>query len=228
MVGWLLVCVPTYYAARLLRLKIHVPRMFLAGIGRIAGARIATKGSPAPAPVALIANHVSWLDIPALARARGAAFIAHDGLSAHPVLRWLCEMNGTTFIARHDRAGVAGQVDQMRAALATHPVVTLFPEGTTSDGRGLLPFKSSLLSALDPAPAGTTIQPVLLNYGPGSAEVAWVGNEHGVHNFLKILGRAGRLPIVVHYLPPLQGSALASRKAMTAAAQAALGAALAS
>lgn len=97
--------------------------------------------------------------------------------------------------------------------------LTVFPEGTTSDGRSLLPFKSSLLSALDPPPPGIAIQPVWLDYGPDVADMAWVGDEHGLDNFLKILARRKSLPVTVHFLAPLQPEETASRKLMATASR---------
>src|SRR5690606_30535825 len=93
-------------------------------------------------------------------------------------------------------------------------------------GVTLLPFKSSLLSALDPVPAGIAVQPVWLDYGPEVAEIAWVGEEPGLDNFLRILARSRPVDLTVHFLPPLTGGALADRKAMAAAAREAIVAAM--
>ena len=169
-----------------------------------------------------ICNHVSWLDVPALAGASGAAFVAHDGLAAVPVLKWLCEMNDTVFVARHDRTSVAEQVAQVRAAIAQTSALAVFPEGTTSDGTGLLPFKSSLLSALDPLPDGIAVQPVLLDYGADVPEIAWIGDEDGLDNFKRILARGRPIHLTLHFLAPLAGMALHDRKTMAAAARSAM------
>ena len=135
-------------------------------------------------------------------------------------------MNDTVFVARHDRASIAAQVEQVRAAIRDTGALAIFPEGTTSDGTGLLPFKSALLSALDPVPAGVAIQPVLLDYGPQSTEIAWIGEEHGLDNFLRILARAHPVRLTVRFLPPLEGAALANRKSIAAAARDAIAAEL--
>ncbi len=173
----------------------------------------------------LISNHVSWLDIPAIAWAAGSAFVGHSGLASITLLRHLCAMNDTVFVARHDRASVANQIEQVREAIADTGALTIFPEGTTSDGTSLLPFKSALLSAAYPLPEGTAVQPVLLEYAD-APDIAWVGDEHGLDNFKRILARLRRVKLTVHFLPELQGEQLADRKAMTAAAQAAIQAAL--
>lgn len=227
MVGLLLACVPLYYVWKLLRLANPWPRVFLGTIARIAGVRIAVTGPRPAGPVFLLANHVSWIDIPALSRVTGSAFVGHDGLASMPVLKWLCRMNDTVFIARHDRTSVAGQVEQVRAALADMHALTIFPEGTTSDGTGLLPFKSSLLSAFEPLADGITVQPVLLDYGPEAAQIAWVGEEHGFDNFLRVLARRRPVRLTVAFQPPLTGAQLTNRKTIAAAGREAIARALA-
>lgn len=227
MLAWLLLCVVFYYAWRLTRRRNPWPRRFLGGIARLAGVRVTRTGAQVRSGTLLIANHVSWIDIPALSGACGAAFVAHDGLAGVPVLRWLCEMNDTVFIARHDRGSVARQVEQVRAGLDRSQVLAIFPEGTTSDGTALMPLKSSLLSAIDPLPPGAAVQPVLLDYGSESAAIAWVGDESGGANFLRMLARSRPVLLTLRFLPPLEGEALANRKTIATAAQAALTAALA-
>ena len=103
----------------------------------------------------------------------------------------------------------------------TH-ALAIFPEGTTSDGTGLLPFKSSLLSAFEPLPAGIAVQPVLLDYGSEAAQIAWIGEEHGLDNFLRIVARRRPLEVTVAFLPPLAGDQLANRKTMAQAAREAI------
>ena len=222
MIALLLACVPLYYLWRLLRLANPWPRVFLGGIAAIAGVVVTTSGVRVRRNVFFVSNHVSWIDVPALAGASGSAFVAHDGLAAFPVLKWLCEMNDTVFVARHDRTSIAAQVAAVRAAILECSALTVFAEGTTSDGTGLLPFKSSLLSALDPVPEGVSVQPVLLDYGAETADIAWVGEEHGLDNFKRILARARPLRLTARFLPPLTGEALRDRKTMAAAARAAL------
>ena len=223
MAMWLLVCVPLYYLSRLLTEPNPWPRRFLAGVARIAGVQVSTRGKIAPGHVLLIANHVSWIDIPALAAATGSTFVGHDGLASVPLIQWLCRMNRTVFVARHDPATVASQVETVRAALSTSKTLTIFPEGTTSDGTGLLPFKSSLLSAFEPLPDGVSAQPVLLDYGAEARDIAWIGEEHGLDNFLRICARAQPLPLTIHYLPALSGDDLQNRKTIAAAARQAMG-----
>lgn len=222
MVAALLLAVPAYYLLRLTRQHNPVPRLFLSAIAWIAGVHLTFHGEKVHRGAFLLANHVSWIDIPALSAATGTAFVGHDGLASMPLLKWLCAMNDTVFVARHDRTSVAAQVEAVRTALSETGALTIFPEGTTSDGTGMLPFKSSLLSALEPLPEGIAVQPVLLDYGPDAARIAWIGEEHGLDNFLRILARGRPLRVGVHFLPILAGDQLASRKTIAQAAREAL------
>jgi 1-acyl-sn-glycerol-3-phosphate acyltransferase len=222
MLAWLGLCIVVHYFWRAVGRHSPWPRIFLGGIAWLAGVDIQITGTRVRRGVFLLANHVSWIDIPAIASASGAAFVAHDGLAAIPFLRWLCRMNDTIFVARHDRGSVAHQVEQVRAAIRETGVLAIFPEATTSDGAGLLPFKSSLLSALDPVPEGIVVQPLWLDYGVDTAEIAWIGEEPGLDNFKRILARGRPIGLTVHFLPPLAGEALANRKTIAAAAQEAI------
>ncbi|HZF45702.1 MAG TPA: lysophospholipid acyltransferase family protein [Sphingomonadaceae bacterium] len=217
MVALLIVCLPLHGLWKAMRLDRFWPRVFLTGIGAICGLQIERRGRPMPGAL-LVGNHVSWLDIPALAQTAGSAFVAHDGLSAFPLLKFLCRLNETVFVARHDRTSISRQVEDVRHAIDHGGTLTLFAEGTTSDGTGLLPFKSALFSAVSPLPQGVAVQPVLLAY-EGAADIAWVGEEHGLDNFKRILARLRPIHLTVHFLPPLTGPQLANRKAMAAAAQ---------
>ncbi len=204
-------------------LREPMPPLFLWFMGRMAGLRVRTEGTPREGAL-FLANHESWLDILALAGTSRAIFVAHSGLTVHGGLKWLCDQNDTVFVTREKRGSVVGQVEQVRAALGERPV-TIFPEGTTNDGTALRPFKSSLLAAVEPLAGEVPIQPVALDYAdmPG---IAWFDAEPGLANVRRILARPGRVELTIRFLEPLAGDALADRKAMTAAAQAAIAEAL--
>jgi hypothetical protein len=114
MIAMLLVAIPLYYLCRLLLRHNPVPRLFLGGVAWLSGVRLTHRGEKVHRGAFLLVNHVSWIDIPAVAAATGAAFVGHDGLASMPLLKWLCAMNDTVFVARHDRASVAAQVAQVR------------------------------------------------------------------------------------------------------------------
>lgn len=217
-------CVPFHLLWRALGLDRFWPRLFLSAVGSVSGLHIKRIGK-ARKNALLISNHVSWLDIPALAEASGSAFVAHDGLAEFPFLKWLCEMNDTVFVSRHDRGSIADQVEQVRGAVIHAGTVTLFPEGTTNDGTDLHPFKSALLSAIVPLPVGTVVQPVLLAYHD-APHVSWVGEEPGLDNVKRILARFRPIKLDIHFLEPLAGEDLQDRKTIAIASQKAVASAM--
>lgn len=218
-----LILVPLHVLVTPLWRRDVMPPLFLGIMGRFAGLRVRTEGTPHPGAL-LLANHVSWIDILALAGTSRAIFVAHSGLTVHGGLKWLCDQNDTVFITRDQRGSVAGQVEQVRGALGERPLV-IFPEGTTGDGTALRPFKSSLLSAVETLAGEVPIQPVALDYAE-AAEIAWFKDEPGMDNVRRILSRR-RVELTIRFLEPLSGEALTNRKAMTAAAQQAIASALA-
>ena len=222
----LLVFVPLHYLYRLFRYGSPFPMWFLGTAGWICGARVERRGTPLRRDVFFIANHVSWIDILVLAGASGTAFVAKHELSEVPVIGWLCSLNRTVFVKRENRMGVAEQINALREALADNWSVTVFPEGTTTDNRSLLPFKTSLLSMLEPPPPGVLVQPVMLDYGAAGEVIGWVGNESGVNNARRVLGRRGSFRVRITFLPPFSPADHPGRKAIGAKARAEIEAAL--
>lgn len=224
MIAALLVALPLHGLWRLVRLPSPWPRLLLGTIGRIAGLRPTLAGTPLRRDAFFVANHQSWLDILALAGATGTAFIAKGELARVPMIGWLCRLNHTVFVDRSDRGAIAGQVEDVRATLAAGWSIAIFPEGTTGDGAGLLPFKPALLSALEPPPAGVRVQPVRISYGTLAREVAWVGDEPGLANVRRILARPGTIPVTLRMLEPFAPTG--NRKAIAAEARARIEAAI--
>ena len=225
--GLAVITVPLHYLWRLLRLSSPWPRLFLAGAGRVSGARVRIEGVPLRRDVFYVSNHVSWIDIPAIAGASGTAFVAKAEIRDAPVVGWLSSLNRTVFVEREDRLGVTGQIDALRETLAKNWSVTVFPEGTTEDGRSLLPFKTSMLKVLEPPPPGVMVQPVLVDYGDVGVEIGWLGDESGKDNAARVLARRGNFPVVVHFLEPFQPSDFPGRKAIAAESRRRIEAALA-
>ena len=216
----LLVFVPLHYLYRIFRYGSPFPMWFLGTAAWICGARVERIGTPLRRDVFFIANHVSWIDILVLAGASGTAFVAKHELSEVPVIGWLCRLNRTVFVKRENRMGVAEQINALREALADNWSVTVFPEGTTTDNRSLLPFKTSLLSMLEPPPPGVLVQPVMLDYGAAGEEIGWVGDESGLNNARRMLGRRGSFAVRIHFLEPFSPGGHPGRKAVGAKARA--------
>lgn len=213
------VFVPLHYLYRVFAYGSPFPMWFLGLTARVVGARVERRGVPLRRDVFFIANHVSWVDILALAGASGTAFVAKWELSQVPVIGWLCRLNRTVFVKRENRMGIAEQINALREALQDNWSVTVFPEGTTTDGQSLLPFKSSMLSVLDPPPAGVLVQPVMLEYGAVAEEIGWIGNESGLNNARRVLARRGTFPLRIHYLEPFSPVTYRGRKAIAAKAR---------
>jgi lyso-ornithine lipid O-acyltransferase len=211
-----LIHVPMHYLWRLLRLPSPWPRWFLGRAARIAGARVVKVGTPLRRDVFYVSNHLSWIDILALGGASGTAFVAKAEIGTAPVVGWLAGMNRTVYVKRENRLGVADQINQLRDALADNWAITIFPEGTTTDGKSLLPFKTPMLRVLEPPPPGVMVQPVLLDYGDVSEEIGWIGQERGLNNARRVLARKGSFELRVHFLEPFFPSDFPGRKAIAA------------
>ena len=222
----LLLLLPLHLIWHLLKLPSPWAMLFLRIAARALGARVSVYGRPLRRDVFFVANHLSWHDIPILAGITGTAFVAQDGVSDWPVIGWLAKLNRTIFISRSDKQNIAQQVAELREAIAENWSVTLFPEGTTSDGRGLLPFKQSLFATLAPPPKPMMIQPVLLDFGADGPDIAWLGEETGWESAWRAFIRPGSYAVGVHFLEPFDPGTLADRKVVCAVARARLAAAL--
>jgi len=216
LLAWLGLCLPAHGLWRVLGRRSPWPPRFLGGVGRIFGARVSRHGPPVRGPALLLANHQSWLDILILGGAVGARFVSKDEVNRWPAVGFLARLNRTLFISRENKGAVMGQAEQLRAALADPQPMALFPEGTTSDGRQLLPFRPSLLAAACPPPPGLAIHPVAVSYGDATDEIAWYGDEPALANLKRVLGRRGTFPVRVTVLPALEPQA--DRKALARAA----------
>jgi 1-acyl-sn-glycerol-3-phosphate acyltransferase len=213
-------CLPLHLLWLLLRRRSPWPPRFLGLAARAVGARVTVTGALPAGRSFLIANHVSWIDILALGGATGAAFVGHDGIARWPVIGWLARQNGTLFVSRERRGGLAAQIDGLRAVMDGHQPVALFPEGTTSDGATLLPFKPALLSVLLPPIPGMAVQPIHIDYGASAADIAWVGDEPAAANAMRVLARKGPLSVTIHLLAPFDPASCADRKMLAATARA--------
>ena len=175
-----------------------------------------------PGNTLVVANHVSWLDIIALSVRTTPRFIAKREILAWPIIGWMVARAGTLFIDRTNRRD-ASRVNQiMASSLQQGDCLCVFPEGTTTNGFHMLPFKSSLFeSALL---ASSQVQPVALRYldadGNPTDAPSYSGNTTLWQSLGKLL-RHKKIVVELHYLPILQSNspALVSRFALSAAAQ---------
>ncbi|WP_217168544.1 1-acyl-sn-glycerol-3-phosphate acyltransferase [Streptomyces sp. AC512_CC834] len=150
-------------------------------IVRSAGVRVRVTGSAAPAGgLLLVANHVSWLDIPLLAAVRPARMLAKSEIRRWPVAGALAARGGVLFIERDRLRALPDTVAVIARALRAGAAVTAFPEGSTWCGRARGSFRRAVFqAALD---AGVPVQPVRIRYRAGepaavSTAPAFVGAD---------------------------------------------------
>jgi 1-acyl-sn-glycerol-3-phosphate acyltransferase len=130
---------------------------------RILGIPLQVEGTPpAHGPVLLVANHLSWLDILVMHAARHCRFVAKADLRHWPLLGTLATGGGTLYIEREKRRDAMRVVHHMAESLQAGEIVAVFPEGTTGDGKVLLPFHANLIQAAISAHA--PVQPVALRF----------------------------------------------------------------
>jgi 1-acyl-sn-glycerol-3-phosphate acyltransferase len=176
----------------------------------------------------LLANHVSWLDIVAIhAICPRARFVSKADVKHWPVLNKLTMAADTLYIERERKRDAMRVVHQTAQALEAGDAVAVFPEGTTGDGRELLPFHGNLLQAA--ITTGTPVQPLALRYRepgrPVSPAVAWLGETTLASNLWSVACAEG-LSVHVRVLPP-HTSADADRRELAASLQEVIARALA-
>jgi 1-acyl-sn-glycerol-3-phosphate acyltransferase len=159
-------------------------------VGRIFQLEIQSVGN-IPTRGLLICNHVSYVDILALVSLTPAVFVAKREVKSWPVVGWLAQLGGTVFIDRQRRTHVGAVNDEIQTALDDGALVIVFPEGTSSDGQTILPFKSSLLE-----PATQQKHPLTvgcLGYtladGDAGAEVCYWGDAVFFPHLLNLLSK---------------------------------------
>lgn len=143
--------------------RLSLKRRWSAQLLAIVGVRLSVSGERASHVSLVVANHISWLDVFVINAMAPHSFVCKADVRDWPVIGWLCARNDTVFLAR-GRAQAARQTVEHLAKLLQHgrTSVAVFPEGTTTDGRHVLPFRAALLqSAID---AGAPVQPFALAY----------------------------------------------------------------
>ena len=100
-----------------------------------------------PSSGLLVSNHLSYLDIVVLSSIRPCVFVAKRDVANWPLFGWLANAAGTIFVDRDRKLGAPRSIDTIQEAIADGSLVVLFPEGTSSDGSTVLPFKPALLES---------------------------------------------------------------------------------
>ncbi len=167
----------------------------------VLGVALHASGTPRPGPVLLVANHVSWLDILVINAVHPVRFVSKADVRHWPVLGWLVACGGTLFIERERKRDALRVVHQMAEALKAGHQLAIFPEGTTSDGTGLLPFHANLLQAA--ISTETPVQPVVLRFSDSqhavSPAAAYVGDTNLLQSAWQVVTATGlRAHVTLH------------------------------
>jgi 1-acyl-sn-glycerol-3-phosphate acyltransferase len=199
-------------ALRLVRVALHLTlllirpptRAWACGMLTALGVRLDAEPLDITPGSLVVANHVSWLDALALRALLDATFVAKVEVRHWPVLGWLLERNGTLFIERRPCRGLLRVNAQVAARLARGESVAAFPEGTSTHGTGVLPFKPALF---EPAVrGGHPVRALALAYCDGngkcSAAVAFVGDTTLGQSLWAVAAQSGLVVKIRDCSPP--------------------------
>ncbi|TDT77708.1 lyso-ornithine lipid acyltransferase [Litoreibacter halocynthiae] len=188
------------------------------------GIKFRSEGQPMTERGAVVSNHCSWLDIFSLNARKRVYFVSKSEVARWPGIGWLARSTGTVFIDRDPRQARAQKVLFEKRLLAGHKLL-FFPEGTSSDGIRILPFKSTLFAAFFTPELRDVlyVQPVTLSYqSPDNADprfYGWWGDMEFAPHLLQTLAASPQGQITVTYHGPLKVSEFDSRKDLASACE---------
>lgn len=190
----------------------------------VMGIALQVQGTVRPGAKLVVSNHVSWIDIVAIhAVCPEARFVSKSDVQTWPLLNRLAAAARTLYIEREKRRDAMRVVHQMAQALQDGDTVAVFPEGTTGDGRTLLPFHANLLQAA--IATGTPVQPVVLRFSDRHHAVSPAALFLGETTLAQSLWRllcADQLVVQLQVLTA-QGTAHADRRALAEHLRATIG-----
>ncbi len=173
----------------------------------ILGVRIETRGPIPPAPCVLVSNHCGYVDIPVLACCANTVFVSKTEVRSWPLIGGAAAAIGTIFIDRKSRRTIPQVNAAIGAALDAGDRVVFFPEGTSTDGSAVLPFKSSLLEPA--AQSGYPVFCAAVHYStspsdpPAALAVCWWGDMEFTPHVLRLL-RLSQIRAQVEFHPQPQ------------------------
>ena len=207
-------------------LATRVPVVFHSILLKIFGVRLSLEGRLIKdRPLLLVSNHVSWLDIAVFGAVAPLSFVAKSEMSTWPLFGTLAKLQRTVFVRREDRRNSHQQANEVAERLTMREVMVLFPEGTTTDGNRLEPFKTSLFEAakiaLKQSPVETAVvQPAAIEYTHlhglplGRAKrphVAWPGELDLPESFVPLV-KTGALDVTIRLGEPILMTETCNRK----------------
>jgi lyso-ornithine lipid O-acyltransferase len=224
---WTLPCMVVQTICVLLpgRAKVVFARFYWTVTCRLLGLRVRVIGTAANTtnarPVVFISNHSSWLDVPVLGGNLDACFVSKNEVGRWPLVGTIARLGRTVFISRQ-RHATGRERDLMRERLAAGDNLVLFPEGTTSDGSRVMPFRTAFFAVAE-GEDPPLIQPVSVVYdrlgglptGRASRPVfAWYGDMDMASHFWRFAQHRGlRVSVLLH--PAVDPARFASRKALS-------------
>jgi 1-acyl-sn-glycerol-3-phosphate acyltransferase len=170
-----------------LRARMHLFRDAARRVLRIHGVEVVAGGAEVPLQAVLVSNHVSWLDPLVVAAHVPCVPVSKADVLSWPVFGPLARDLGVVFVSRGDVRSGADALRSVRAALDAGTCVLNFPEGTTSEGDGVLPFRPGMFGLA--LRSGAPIVPVAIRYQPRS--LAWTGDATFVPHYLALAGSRG-------------------------------------
>jgi len=228
----LLLFLPFYvaYLFGIIRLSIWLTHIGFWIGSKIWGLKLKKVGGIAnTAPLMVVSNHFSYLDVFALGSFLKLRFTPKKEIADWPVIGFFCKMTGCVFIDRR-RSQTAGSTKLLDKIMKEGGVISLFPEGTTNEGLALLPFKSSFFAIAEHA--DVTIQPVTILYTeldgkPLTKEtlpaVGWYGDMEFFPHLMRFLQHKS-VSITLVFHEPVKGKDFESRKALASYCQQIIGA----
>lgn len=153
-------------------------------------------------PSLIVANHVSWLDIPVLGTQGEMGFLSKAEVRAWPLIGWMSEIVGTLFVDRGANQ-IGETIGRIGLRVRANEPVVVFPEGTTSDGRRVYRFHPRLFAICQQA--GVQVQPVALRYGTGPEPdpiAPFIGDDTILAHLWRVLCHPG-IEVQVSLLPPI-------------------------
>jgi 1-acyl-sn-glycerol-3-phosphate acyltransferase len=151
----------------------------------------------------MVANHISWMDIIVIQSIKPCIFVAKSDVASWPLFGWVAQMTGTIFIKRDKVSDIKKALKKMKRRLIKRSVC-IFPEGTSTSGRYLLPFKSNLFqSSID---TNKSILPLCLRYEQNntySDKAAFVDDMSLVDSINKIKQEKD-IYVIVEVLQPIR------------------------
>lgn len=171
------------------------------GLASILKLEIHLHGHPLRTPCLWVANHVSWLDVVVLGEIAPVRFVAKKEVARWPILGFLVSRGGTIFVNRRGSHGLFDTLHAIEKVLRQGTSVAFFPEGTSTPGNTVLPFRPALLqSALH---CHVLTQPISVLYHPATLPaIAFVGDDTLVKSLLRTLNQP-KIPVHLHFHPPL-------------------------